>query len=58
MAWEECETCKGSLAKIGSRGMVDGAGLTHFFCPECYKKALSDEFGEGKIIEREKTDLG
>ena len=58
MEYGKCENCEGDLNKKGFKGMVDGAGLTHFFCPDCYKKALSDEYGESSIIERKKTDMG
>lgn len=51
----DCEMCKKEIPAGRQMGIVDSAGMSHSYCPDCYKIAVKKEFGEGAlggIIER------
>lgn len=60
MAYGDCETCKKEIPAGRQMGIVDEAGLSHCFCPDCYKVAVKKVYGEGAlngIIERKNNSF-
>jgi len=60
MAYGDCETCKKEIPAGKQMGIVDHAGMSHCYCPECYKLAVKKEYGAGAmngIIERKPSEF-